>query len=134
MASRRIVASWAVIVVLMVLAGVAPVATASSTKGRRASELRPILSDSCIISGVATEKISATVDTELLAEIRAIAGPRGLSSFVTTALRRELERARLREFLDELMEQVGPPDEAMVTDAIEALTSPAGGGGRAPAA
>jgi hypothetical protein len=53
---------------------------------------------------------------------------------VNTALRHELERARLREFLDELVEQVGPPDEVMVADAIEALTSPAGGGGPAPAA
>jgi len=40
--------------------------------------------------------------------------------------------ARLREFLDELVEQVGPLDEAMVADAIEALTGP-GGDGRAPA-
>jgi len=92
------------------------------------------VSDSCIISCVATEKISATVDAELLAEVRAVAGPRGFSGFVNAALRHELERARLREFLDELAEQVGPPDEAMVADAVEALTSPASGGGRAPAA
>jgi len=72
---------------------------------------------------VAAEKISATIDAELLTEVRAVAGPRGVSGFVNTALRRELERVRLREFLDELVEQVGPPDEAMVADAIEALTS-----------
>lgn len=83
---------------------------------------------------MATDKISATIDAELLAEVRAVAGPRGLSGFVNTALRHELQRAHLREFLDELAQQVGPPDEAMVADAIEALTSPAGGGGCAPAA
>lgn len=92
------------------------------------------LSDSYIISWVATEKISATIDAELLAEVRAVAGPRGFSGFVNTALRHELERARLREFLDELVELVGPPDEAMIADTIEALTSPAGGGGCGSAA
>jgi hypothetical protein len=43
-------------------------------------------------------------------------------------------RIPLREFLDELADEIGPPDEAMVADAIDALTSPASDGGRAPAA
>jgi hypothetical protein len=41
---------------------------------------------------------------------------------------------RLREFLDELAEQIGPPDEDMVAEAIDALTRPAEGGGHVPAA
>jgi len=83
---------------------------------------------------MATEKLSATVEAELLAEVRAIAGPRGLSNFVTVALRHEVERMRLREFLDELAGEIGPPDERMIADAIDALTDPAGDGGHAPAA
>jgi hypothetical protein len=85
-------------------------------------------------SRVATKKFSATVEAELLAEVRALAGPRGLSSFVNTAMRHELDRMRLREFLDELADEIGPPDEAMVAEAIDALTSSVGDGGRAPAA
>lgn len=86
-----------------------------------------------MIPPMATEKLSATVEAELLAEVRAIAGPRGLSSFVSSALRHEVERMRLREFLDELAEEIGPPDETMVAEAIDALTGPTGGGHAASA-
>ncbi|HET9257212.1 MAG TPA: hypothetical protein VFO16_18710 [Pseudonocardiaceae bacterium] len=70
-----------------------------------------------------TDKFSATVDASLLAQVRAHAGPRGLSAFVAVALRHELDRVRLRKLLDELAEQLGPPDEAMVTEAVEELTA-----------
>lgn len=39
------------------------------------------------------------------------------------ALRHELERVRLRELLDELAEQLGPPDETMVAEAVGELTA-----------
>jgi hypothetical protein len=71
---------------------------------------------------VSTDKFSATVDTGLLAEVKAHAGPRGLSSFVATALEHELARVRLRELLDELTEELGAPDEAMVAEARTRLT------------
>lgn len=74
-----------------------------------------------MISGVATDKLSATVDAALLAEVRDRAGPRGLSAFVARALRHELDRALLRDLLDELAVEVGPPDEKMVTEAEAAL-------------
>lgn len=70
-----------------------------------------------------TDKFSATVDAALLAQVRAHAGPRGLSAFVTVALRHELDRVRLRELLDELAEQLGPPDEDMVAEAVGQLTA-----------
>lgn len=73
-------------------------------------------------STVPTDKFSATVDTELLAEVKAHAGARGLSSFVASALEHELARVRLRELLDELAEELGAPDEAMVADAMTRLT------------
>ncbi len=68
-----------------------------------------------------TDKLSATVDAELLAEVRDRAGPRGLSAFVNRALRHELDRVALRELLDELAGQIGPPDETMVGEAEAVL-------------
>ncbi|MDN5931323.1 MAG: hypothetical protein L0I24_09710 [Pseudonocardia sp.] len=81
-----------------------------------------------------TDKFSATVDAELLAAVRAYAGPRGVSAFVSAALRHELERVRLRELLDDLATDLGPPDEAMVAEAsreLNALLADADGGRRA---
>ncbi len=76
-----------------------------------------------MISDVSTDKFSATVDAELLAQVRAHAGPRGLSAFVAVALQHALDRVRLRELLDELAEQLGPPDEDMVAEAVGELTA-----------
>jgi hypothetical protein len=76
-----------------------------------------------MITAVGTDKFSATVDAALLAEVRTHAGPRGLSAFVALALRHELDRVRLRELLDELAEQLGPPDEGMVAEAVAELTA-----------
>ena len=70
-----------------------------------------------MIRSVTTDKLSATVDAELLAEVRDRAGPRGLSDFVSRALRHELDHVALREFLDELAGEIGAPDEAMVAEA-----------------
>lgn len=70
---------------------------------------------------MATDKFSATVDAELLAEVRAHAGPRGVSAFVSQALQHELDRVRLRELLDDLSVELGPPDEQMVAQAAAAL-------------
>ncbi|WP_300019392.1 hypothetical protein [Pseudonocardia sp.] len=68
-----------------------------------------------------TDKFSATVDAELLAQVRSHAGPRGVSAFVAAALRHELDRVRLRELLDDLAVELGPPDENMVADATREL-------------
>jgi len=76
-----------------------------------------------MITAMGTDKFSATVDAALLAQVRSIAGPRGLSAFVAVALQHELDRVRLRELLDELTEQLGPPDEGMVAEAVGELTA-----------
>ncbi len=76
-----------------------------------------------MITRVSTDKFSVTVDAALLAQVRAHAGPRGLSAFVAVALQHELDRVRLRELLDELAEQLGPPDEGMVAEAVGELTA-----------
>lgn len=87
---------------------------------------------------MATDKLSATVDARLLEEVRSRVGPRGLSSFVDQALRHELDRVVLRELLDELAVELGPPDEAMVAEAEVLLglrpRSAKSKGRRAPAA
>jgi len=70
---------------------------------------------------VATDKFSATVDAALLAEVRAHAGPRGVSAFVAEALRHELDRVRLRELLDDLADELGPPDDEMVGEALDTV-------------
>ena len=70
---------------------------------------------------VTTEKFSATVDEDVLAEARARTGPRGLSAFVNEAMRNELKRAALRDLLDDLAAEIGPPDEEAVAEADLAI-------------
>lgn len=87
---------------------------------------------------MATDKLSATIDSGLLAEVRDRVGPRGVSAFVNQALRHELDRVALRNLLDELTAVTGPPDEAMIAEADALLDQlaapPRQRGGRAPAA
>jgi len=60
------------------------------------------------------EKLSITMPRKLASAARRRAGRRGLSSFVTRAVARELEREALGEFLDELDAELGPvPDAEM---------------------
>ncbi len=57
------------------------------------------------------EKVSLTLDADLVAEARRLAGPRALSALVNDALRIKLQHARLRALLDEMDEEFGPvPD------------------------
>lgn len=57
---------------------------------------------------MATEKVSLTLDREVLHEARARVGIRGLSSYVDAALRLTLQHDRLRELLEELESVHGP--------------------------
>lgn len=50
---------------------------------------------------MATEKVSLTLEEELVSEARATAGIRCLSRYVNRALRHQLQRDRLDELLDE---------------------------------
>ena len=54
-----------------------------------------------------TAKTSLTLDQGLLAEARQRVGRRSLSRYVNRALRRQLQRDRLTELLDELESEVG---------------------------
>jgi len=63
---------------------------------------------------MAASKVSLSIDEEVLAEARDRAGRRELSSYVTDALRRQLQHDRLGELLAELDATAGPvPDELM---------------------
>jgi hypothetical protein len=59
---------------------------------------------------MATEKISATLDRDVLDEIRRTVGPRRLSAFLSQAAREKLHRARVLAYLGELDAEFGPLD------------------------
>ncbi len=66
------------------------------------------------MTGMSVSKVSLSIDEEVLAEARDRAGRRELSSYVTDALRRQLQHDRLGELLAELDAKAGPvPDELM---------------------
>lgn len=76
--------------------------------------------------------MSVTVDEALVDELQGRVGARGVSRFVTTAIRHELERVELTELLEELEDQLGLPDKSMMAEAgllFEAVDN-AGRGGR----
>jgi hypothetical protein len=70
---------------------------------------------------VATRKISVTVDEELVVALHGRVGSRGVSGFVSRAIRHELEREELSELLAELEQTLGPPDARFVADAAAAF-------------
>jgi hypothetical protein len=70
---------------------------------------------------VSTTKLSVTVEEDLAEELRDRAGSRNVSAFVNQAVRHELDRERLAELLADLEEDLGPPDEAMMAEALASL-------------
>lgn len=63
---------------------------------------------------MAVSKVSLSIDEDVLAEARVRTGRRELSSYMNEALRRQLQRDRLRDLLAEMDAESGPiPDDAM---------------------
>ena len=56
---------------------------------------------------MAVQKISITIDAEVVAEARRWAGPGGLSRLIDTVLRQHLQGLRLRELEEELAARHG---------------------------
>ncbi len=57
-------------------------------------------------------KISMTLESDIEAELRQVAGAGGISAFVNEAVRQQLQAVRLRRLLDEMEAQFGPiPEE-----------------------
>jgi len=63
-----------------------------------------------------TEKVSLTLEEELLAEARRAVGTRGLSSYVNRALRQQLQQDRLAGLLAELEEENGPIEPQVIEE------------------
>ncbi|MGH8885644.1 MAG: hypothetical protein ACRDYX_10820 [Egibacteraceae bacterium] len=74
---------------------------------------------------MATEKVSLTLDEQLLTRARDRVGRRQLSAYVNEALRRQLQRDRLGALLDELAAEVGPIDEEVMEEVRRAWPAPA---------
>jgi hypothetical protein len=66
-------------------------------------------------------KISVTLEARVAAELRAVAGPRGVSAFVNEAVRQQLQAKRVQRILNDMNEAFGPVSDAVVreVDAIE---------------
>ncbi|MFE9661731.1 MULTISPECIES: CopG family transcriptional regulator [unclassified Streptomyces] len=70
---------------------------------------------------MATKKMTVTIPEELLDEIRSEVAERGLSAYVSEALRFKRDRDRLRELADWLQEEHGPVTEDEHTAALAEL-------------
>ncbi len=63
---------------------------------------------------MAVEKVSVSLDTDVLAETRKRVGGRGLSAYLNDALRRQLRRDALSDLLAEMRQANGPvPQDRM---------------------
>ncbi|HXO19552.1 MAG TPA: hypothetical protein VOA87_06460 [Thermoanaerobaculia bacterium] len=74
---------------------------------------------------MATEKVSLTLEEELVAEAREAVGSRGLSSYVNRALSHQLQRDRLAGLLAELEEEHGPISPRTIEEVRRAWPAPA---------
>ena len=62
--------------------------------------------------GQPAAKLSISLPSDLVAEVRRRVGSRGLSGFFARAAAHELERERLAAFIDEMNRELGPVSEA----------------------
>ena len=67
------------------------------------------------------EKVSATLESKILDEIRRRVGPRKVSAFLNEAARQKLQQARIREYLEELYAEHGAPSEATRREAAKRI-------------
>jgi hypothetical protein len=73
---------------------------------------------------MATEKVSLTLEEDLLAEARETVGARGLSGYVNRALRQQLQHDRLAGLLAELEKETGPIDPEVMEEVRRAWPAP----------
>ena len=78
------------------------------------------------VSGMAVDRLSVTVPSELGAALRALAEERGatVSMVVSEAIAREVRGAELTRALAAATERFGPVPEALVKEAEAELTPP----------
>lgn len=63
-----------------------------------------------------TEKVSLTLEQDLLSQARDVVGTRGLSAYVNRALRHQLQRDRLTHHLADLDAEFGPIDADLIDE------------------
>ena len=68
-------------------------------------------------------KISVTLEADTEAELRRVAGERGISAFINEAVQQHLQATRLRHLLDEMEAESGPIPKA-VRNEVDALAWP----------
>ncbi len=73
---------------------------------------------------MATEKVSLSLDEELVAEAREIVGARGLSGYVNLALSHQLQHDRLSGLLAEFVQEHGPIDSQMMEEVRQEWLEP----------
>ncbi|RIK04940.1 MAG: CopG family transcriptional regulator [Acidobacteria bacterium] len=69
---------------------------------------------------MATVKVSLTLDEDLVDAARNLAGSRGLSGYVNEALMRRIQHDRLVGLLNEMEQEAGPIDDAILEGVREA--------------
>lgn len=73
---------------------------------------------------MAAEKVSLTLEEDLVSQAREISGSRGLSSYVNRALGRQLQHDRLTRLLQELEDEAGPVDDTILEEVRRAWPAP----------
>jgi hypothetical protein len=74
---------------------------------------------------VAVEKVSLSLDPEVVAEARELAGRGGLSALVNDALRVRLQHVRVSRLLDEMDAEYGAVPEAVTEEVRREWPRPA---------
>lgn len=74
-----------------------------------------------MVAYMASKKVTVTIPEDLLEEIRTEADERGISAYVTEALRAKRDRDRLLELVQWLEEEHGPVTESERSAAYGAL-------------
>ena len=77
-------------------------------------------------------KVSLSLDEDVLAAARRRVGPRGLSYYVSEALRHQLQHDRLTGLLEEFERELGPVDPVVTEEVRQAWPAPAGRSRRRP--
>lgn len=65
------------------------------------------------------EKVSLSLDPDLVAEARELAGRGGLSALVNEGLRLRLQQVRVTRLLDEMDEEFGPVPPSIAKEVAE---------------
>ncbi|HSS51279.1 MAG TPA: hypothetical protein VLX28_20240 [Thermoanaerobaculia bacterium] len=73
---------------------------------------------------MATEKVSLSLDEELVAEAREAVGARGLSGYVNRALSHQLQHDRLSGLLADLVREHGPIDPQILEEVRQEWQAP----------